>query len=133
MVNRKIFAIVIIVFLNFCGNSITINKTVENRNNGILLRCEIKSITELQQKRCKIRGILFIINETNRKIKVNMRELALKINDQTCLIDDEWKQLLITSSIEANQIAQVNINTIYEGAIKNDDFKVEIVGCLFPK
>ena len=56
-----------------------------------------------------------------------MRDVSLKINDQLCALDDEWNQLLTMSSIDANQIISMNINTVYEGIIRINDLKIDII------
>ena len=76
---------------------------------------------------CRVKGNLYVINESMVEKKLNLRELALKINNQVCSLDDKWKQLLFEFKIMPNQIIKFEINTKYAGTLKNNDFCIEII------
>jgi len=129
MTSRKIVTLAIIVSQFFCGCSFVINKTVESRKNGVLLRCKIIKITNYVGKKelCSVKGILYVVNESQIEKRMNLRELSLKINNQVCFLDDKWKQLLFEFIIKPNQVLKYEINTNYAGTIKTNALSIEIV------
>ena len=126
---KKILLIIVILLYINCGSPMRIDRIVESRKDNIILRCEIKSLKRIygKKERFKIKGIIYIINETNHIKSIMMRDVSLKINDELCALDDEWNQLLTMSSIDANQIISMNINTVYEGIIRINDLKIDII------
>ena len=131
MVVRKIIIVLlaITVFQNFYGCTVAVNKSIVRLKNGVLLICQIMKINNSLGKHelCRVKGNLYVINESMVEKKLNLRELALKINNQVCSLDDKWKQLLFEFKIMPNQIIKFEINTKYAGTLKNNDFCIEII------